>query len=132
MTYTGVERQRTSPAPGTRAIFSPGSWLTSVRQSASEKIAPMEARTAFGLYGSAVPGPSATHDAPNAAAERSTVPTLPGSCKPCRYTHSGPTAAGAHRSSYTASVRVPDPRPDADASTSASTETPGRPLPTAA
>src|SRR6185437_11216599 len=98
----------------------------------SAKIAPMEARTAFGLYGSAVPGPSATQDAPNAAADRRIAPTFPGSWTPCRYTHNGPTAAGAQRSSYTASVRVPEPRPDADASSSAETETPGRPLPTAA
>ncbi len=50
----------------------------------------MLARTALGECGSAQPGPSATQEAPNASAERSTVPTLPGSPTRCRYTHSGP------------------------------------------
>ena len=104
----------------------------SARASGTAKIAPMLARTALGLNGSAVPGPSATLDAPNACAERSTAPTLPGSCTPCRYTHSGPTGAGAHRSSYTASVRVPELRPEALARTEGSTSTPSRPLPAAA
>ena len=63
------------------------------RASATAKIAPMLARTAFGEYGSAQPGPSATHEAPKACAERSDVPTLPGSPTPCRYTHSGPRGA---------------------------------------
>ena len=36
------------------------------RASPTAKIAPMLARTAFGAYGSAHPGPSATHEAPNA------------------------------------------------------------------
>ena len=94
--------------------------------------APIDARTALGLYGSAVPGPSATDEAPNAWALRSTAPTFPGSCTPCRYTHSGPAGAGAHRSSYTASVRVPEPRPDALASSDGSTSTPSKPLPAAA
>ena len=53
----------------------------------------MLARTAFGEYGSAQPAPSATHEAANASAERSTAPTLPGSDTPCRYTHSGPEGA---------------------------------------
>ena len=57
---------------------------------ATEKIAPMLARTAFGECGSAQRGPSATHEAPKACAERRIVPTLPGSPTPCRYTHSGP------------------------------------------
>ncbi len=39
----------------------------------------MLARTAFGECGSAQCGPSATHEAPNASAERRIVPTLPGS-----------------------------------------------------
>ncbi len=78
-----------------------------------------------------MPGPSATDDAPNACAERSTAPTLPGSWTPCRYTHSGPAGAGAHRSSYTASARVPELRPEALASSAGSTSTPARPLPAA-
>ena len=59
------------------------------------------------------PEPNATEEAPNAWALRSTAPTFPGSWTPWRYTHSGPTGAGAHRSSYTASARVPELSPDA-------------------
>src|ERR1700733_145877 len=80
----------------------------------------MLARTAFGPWGSAQPGPSATHEAPNAWAERSTVPTLPGSPTRCRYTHSGP-AAVTQRCSYTASTRVPEPSADTLASAARST-----------
>src|ERR1700733_1893232 len=136
LTYAGHERQsssRGSPAPGTSAILRPGRAATeSVRASGAANPAPMDARTALGEYGSAVPGPSATHEAPNASAERSTAPTLPGSCTPCRYTHSGPTGAGAQRSSYTASVGVPEPRPEAEANTPGSTSIPTKPLPAAA
>ena len=39
----------------------------------------MLARTAFGAWGSAQRGPSATQEAPKACAERTIVPTLPGS-----------------------------------------------------
>ena len=53
----------------------------------------MLARTAFGPNGSAQPGPSATLAAPKASAERSTVPTLPGSPTPQRQTQSGPAGA---------------------------------------
>ena len=68
----------------------------------------MLARTAFGECGSAHAGPSATHDAPKASALRSTVPTLPGSPTPCRYTHSGPCGS-LQRCSYTPIARVPEP-----------------------
>ena len=54
------------------------------RATGTAKIAPMLARTALGLNGSALPAPNATQLAPKAAAERSTVPTLPGSLTPCR------------------------------------------------
>ena len=77
----------------------PGAAGSAARATGTLKIAPMLARTAFGLNGSAVPGPHATHEAPNASAERSTAPTFPGSWTPCRYTHNGPTALCAHRSS---------------------------------
>jgi hypothetical protein len=63
----------------------------------TEKIAPIEARTALCPYGSALPGPSATLPAPNASAERRTVPTLPGSPTPHSATHSGPAGSGAQR-----------------------------------
>ena len=67
------------------------------RASGTSNSAPIDARTAFGPYGSAVPGPSATLLAPNASAPRSTVPTLPGSLTPHSARHSGPTGAGAQR-----------------------------------
>ena len=50
-----------------------------------------------GPYGSALPGPSATLPAPNASAERSAVPTLPGSLTPHSARQSGPSGAGAQR-----------------------------------
>src|SRR5437660_2056914 len=60
-----------SPSPGTKAIFVPGSPPTSPAvASGTSNTAPMLARTAFKLNGSAVVGPSATHEAPNAAALR--------------------------------------------------------------
>ena len=43
------------------------------------------------------PGRARRCAAPNASAERSTVPTLPGSLTPHSATHSGPTGAGAQR-----------------------------------
>ena len=67
------------------------------RATGMAKIAPIEARTALCPYGSALPGPSATLAAPNASAERRTVPTLPGSPTPHSATHSGPTGSGAQR-----------------------------------
>ena len=67
------------------------------RTTGTEKIAPIEARTALCPYGSAVPGPSATLPAPKASAERSTVPTLPGSPTPHSATQTGPAGAGAQR-----------------------------------
>ena len=63
------------------------------RATGTEKIAPIEARTALGENGSAQPGPSATLAAPKASAPRRTVPTLPGSRTPHRPTHSGPAGA---------------------------------------
>ena len=64
--------------------------MSAARASDTAKIDPMLARTALGECGSAQPGPNATQEAPKACAERSTVPTLPGSPISCRYTHSGP------------------------------------------
>ena len=45
----------------------------------TRKIAPIEARNAFGDVGSAHPGESATNAGPSASAVRTSVPTLPGS-----------------------------------------------------
>ena len=61
------------------------------RATGTSNSAPIEARTALGPYGSALPGPSATLPAPNASAERSTVPTLPGSLTPHSARQTGPT-----------------------------------------
>ncbi len=79
-------RAAASSASAPSAISSPGSSIERRRRARAwtVKIAPMLARTAFGPWGSAQPGPSATQEAPNAWAERSTVPTLPGSPTPCR------------------------------------------------
>ena len=61
-----------APARATSAIRRPGSSATSrTRATGTSNIAPIEARTALGPYGSALPGPSATLPAPNASAERS-------------------------------------------------------------
>ena len=46
------------------------------------RIAPTEARIAFGPYASAQPGNRTTPPASNAAPSRTIVPTLPGSCTP--------------------------------------------------
>jgi hypothetical protein len=76
----------------------PGSSVTSrTRATGTSNSAPIEARTAFGPYGSALPGPSATLPAPKASAERSAVPTLPGSLTPHSARQSGPSGAGAQR-----------------------------------
>src|SRR5438270_10395845 len=107
----GQSSDRGSPQSGTRAIFTPGSGPSLA--TGTVKIAPIDALTALGPKGSADPGPRATHEAPNASALLKTAPTFPGSWTPWRYTHNGPTGDGAHRSSYTASVRVPEPIPDA-------------------
>ena len=86
------------PVRAASATLWPGSSpMFATRTTGTSKIAPIDARTAFGPYGSAVPGPSATLLAPNASAERSTVPTLPGSLTPHSATHTGPTGAGAQR-----------------------------------
>ena len=50
--------------------------------SGTRKSAPIEARTAFGASGSAVPSPSTTCAGPSTSAERISVPTLPGSATP--------------------------------------------------
>ena len=72
--------QRLARARPTSATRAPGSSPRSpTRASGTAKIAPIDARTALGPKGSAVPGPSATDEAPKASAQRSTVPTLPGS-----------------------------------------------------
>ena len=73
-----------SSAAASSAIVSPGRVSTVAFATGTWKIAPMLARTAFGLNGSALPGPNATALAPNAWALRRTVPTLPGSPTPCR------------------------------------------------
>ena len=73
-----------SSASASSAIVMPGSRAGVACATGTPKTAPMLARTALGLKGSALPGPSATQLAPKAAAERSTVPTLPGSPTPCR------------------------------------------------
>src|SRR5436309_9500507 len=74
-------------APVSSATRSPGSSsMSTARAIDTAKIEPMLARTALGEWGSAQPGPNATHEAPKACAERSTVPTLPGSPTPCKYT----------------------------------------------
>ena len=78
-------RELGQPSPATSATVAPGSSSRpAARASGTPNTAPMLARTAFGPYGSALPGPSATHDAPKAWAERRTAPTLPGSPTPCR------------------------------------------------
>ena len=46
--------------------------------------APMLLRSVLGLHGEAQPSDSSTASKPNAAAERISVPTLPGSCTPSR------------------------------------------------
>ncbi len=85
---------------GTSAMRSGGSSaIDPARASATWKIAPMLARTALGDHGSAQRGPSATLEAPNAWAARSTAPTLPGSESACRYTHNGPCGRGLQRCS---------------------------------
>ena len=72
-------------APASSATRSPGSSsMSAARAIETPKIEPMLARTALGEWGSAQPGPNATHEAPKACAERSTVPTLPGSPTPCK------------------------------------------------
>ena len=53
-----------------------------------------EARTAFGEYGSAQPGPRTPWPSASACAERMIVPTLPGSSTPCRYTSRSPPRLG--------------------------------------
>ena len=68
------------------------------RSTGISNTAPIDARTARTPNGSAVNGPTATHDAPNASALRTTVPTLPGSRTPHSAMHSG-TADSVHRSS---------------------------------
>jgi hypothetical protein len=83
-----------SPPWATSATRGAGSCLTlATRATGTAKIAPIDARTALGPKGSAVSGPIATQLAPNAAALRKTVPTLPGSCTPHSATHSGPVGA---------------------------------------
>ncbi len=87
-----------APSRATSAIRRPGSSATSrARATGTSNSAPIDARTAFGPYGSALPGPSATLPAPNASAERSAVPTLPGSLTPHSARQTGPAGAWAQR-----------------------------------
>ena len=62
----------------------PASSSNAARAGGRAKIEPMRARTAFGEYGSAQPGPRTTGPSASACAERMIVPTLPGSSTPCR------------------------------------------------
>ena len=106
---------------------------SAARASGTAKIAPIDARTAFGPNGSAVPGPSATHEAPNASRERSTVPTLPGVADAVqvdaqRADGARPPSAARRRRARACPSRAPRP----PASSSGSTSMPGRPLPAAA
>ena len=88
-----------SPAPAASATRVPGSSAGSaILATSSAKIAPIDARTALGPYGSAQSGPSATLAAPKASAERRIVPTLPGSRTPQRATQSGPAGVAQRRS----------------------------------
>ena len=83
-----------SPVCATSAIRSPGSSSTrAARATGSANSAPIEARTALGPNGSAQPGPSTTDAAPKASADRTIVPTLPGSPTPHSATQSGPLGA---------------------------------------
>ena len=68
--------RRTWPPWATSAVHGRGA--SSNGASGTRKIAPADARSAFGPVGSAQPAESAT-PAPNASAVRSSVPTLPGS-----------------------------------------------------
>src|SRR3954470_6196471 len=110
-TAGGSTRPGSGP-PVTNPTFVPGRSAKPARAGGRAKIDPIEARTAFGEYGSAQPGPRITGPSANACAERMIVPTLPGSLTPCRYTQTSPTGSD-QRSRYTPITRVPDPSVDA-------------------
>src|SRR5271155_2778406 len=59
------------------------------RSSGSRSAEPAEARSALADHGSAVPRVAANPVAPNASAERTAVPTFPGSCTPASTTTKG-------------------------------------------
>ena len=71
--------------------------MVATRTTGTAKIAPIDARTALGPNGSAVPGPSATLPAPNASAERSTVPDVARVADAPQRDAERPAGAGAQR-----------------------------------
>ena len=106
-----------TPPSGTSAIRFPAGSSNSL--SGTRKIAPIDARTAFGPAGSAQPSESAM-PAPNASAARSSVPTLPGS--PTRQSASVTALVPRGRSAFrkTATTRGGCPSVDTSASNSGS------------
>ena len=78
VTQLSLARSHRGRACGRRAASSVA------RAGGRSKIDPIDARTAFGEYGSAQPGPSTTVASASACAERMIVPTLPGSSTPWR------------------------------------------------
>ena len=93
-------RNVTGPRRSTSASGAPRSAVSPTRRpagaaasSGTEKIAPIDARTAFGLVGSAHSSSRYTEPGPNAAIDRSSVPTLPGSRTPCSSRVRSPTAS---------------------------------------
>ena len=107
--------QRLAGAARRARRAAPGSSPTSrdARQRHREDRAHL-ARTAFGPNGSAQPGPSATHAAPKASAERSTVPTLPGSPTPqqadAQRPGGRPPSAARRRRARASPSRAPETR----------------------
>ena len=75
------------------------------------------------------PGRARRCRAPNASAERSTVPTLPGSPTPHSATHSGPAGSAPSAAGRRPSARVPDPSWEIAASSGGATSSPSRPEP---
>ena len=83
---SGVPSSTSQSAPSARASSATrrAAGASASATSGTRKSAPIEARTAFGASGSAVPSPSTTCAGPSTSAERTSVPTLPGSATPCR------------------------------------------------
>ena len=117
-----VEPSSGSPPCATSATRRPGA--SSKRTSGTRKIAPAEARSAFGAGGSAQPSDRATH-APNASAVRISVPTLPGSASRQRARHASRTPVAAGRPGGRRRSRAPGAASvETRASSSASTVSP--------
>ena len=93
--------------------------------SGTRKIAPAEARSAFGPVGSAQPRDSAT-DAPNASAARRIVPRFPGSATRQSESESGSTPRGSDSCRKRPITRGGYPIVDTFASSSGSTSSPAR------